>query len=79
MINVEKIQKQADEIVAQLSEVLENFDLETEEEYHILETKNVLRDDDEAFLDESFKNDALNVAPKVKDGSIVVEKSKWSQ
>lgn len=48
MIDVEKIQKQADEIVAQLSEVLENFDLETEEEYHILETKNVLRDDDEA-------------------------------
>lgn len=78
MIDVEKIQKQADEIVAQLSEVLENFDLETDEEYHILETKNVLRDDDEAILDESFKIDALNVAPKVKDGSIVVEKSKWS-
>jgi len=79
MIDIEKIQKQADEIVSQLAEVLENFKFENEGEYYILESKNVLRDDDEAVLDESFRTNALNVAPKTKDDSIVVEKSKWSQ
>ena len=79
MIDVEKIQKQAEEIVEKFSTVLESFELGNEEEYYILETKNVLRDDDEPISDTSFKNDALKIAPKTKDDYIVVEKSKWSQ
>ncbi|ABR55342.1 Asp-tRNA(Asn)/Glu-tRNA(Gln) amidotransferase, subunit C, putative [Methanococcus vannielii SB] len=79
MIDIEKIQKQAEEIVSKLADVLENFKFENEGEYYILESKNVLRSDDEAVLDESFKSNALNVAPKTKDDVIIVEKSKWSQ
>ncbi|MCS3901112.1 Asp-tRNA(Asn) amidotransferase subunit GatC [Methanococcus voltae] len=79
MVEIEKIQKQANEIVEKFSEVLENFSLDVEEEYYILENKNVLREGDEAILDPSFRENALKVAPKTKDGSIVVEKSKWSQ
>jgi aspartyl-tRNA(Asn)/glutamyl-tRNA(Gln) amidotransferase subunit C len=79
MVDVEKIQKQAEEIVEKFSTVLESFDLENEEEeYYILETKNVLRDEDIPVIDTSFKNDALKIAPKTKDDYIVVEKSKWS-
>ncbi|MDK2790835.1 MAG: aspartyl-tRNA(Asn)/glutamyl-tRNA(Gln) amidotransferase subunit [Methanothermococcus sp.] len=79
MVDVEKIQKQAEEIVDKFSKVLESFDLGDEEEYYILETKNVLRDDDEPSIDPSFRDNALNIAPKTKEGYIVVEKSKWSQ
>ena len=78
MVDVEKIQKQAEEIVEKFSTVLESFNLENEEEYYILETKNVLRDEDIPVIDTSFKNDALKIAPKTKDDYIVVEKSKWS-
>jgi len=78
MVDVEKIQGQAEEIVEKFSTVLESFDLENEEEYYILETKNVLRDEDIPVIDTSFKNDALKIAPKTKDDYIVVEKSKWS-
>jgi aspartyl-tRNA(Asn)/glutamyl-tRNA(Gln) amidotransferase subunit C len=78
MVDVEKIQRQAEEIVEKFSTVLESFDLENEEEYYILETKNVLRDEDIPVIDTSFKNDALKIAPKTKDDYIVVEKSKWS-
>ena len=78
MVNVEKIQKQAEEIVEQFSTVLESFELDGEEEYYILETKNVLREGDIPNLDTSFKHDALKIAPKTKDDYIVVEKSKWS-
>ena len=78
MVDVEKIQRQAEEIVEKFSTVLESFDLENEEEYYILETKNVLRDEDIPVIDTSFKNDALKIAPKTKDDYIAVEKSKWS-
>ncbi|ABR56488.1 Asp-tRNA(Asn) amidotransferase subunit GatC [Methanococcus aeolicus] len=78
MIDIEKIQKQAEEIVEQFSTVLESFEIDSEEEYYILDTKNVLREDDISKLDTSFKHDALKIAPKTKDDYIVVEKSKWS-
>ncbi|AEH07232.1 Asp-tRNA(Asn) amidotransferase subunit GatC [Methanothermococcus okinawensis] len=78
MVDIEKIQKQAEEIVEKFSTVLESFELGNEEEYYILETKNVLRDDDEPVSDTSFRKNALNIAPKTKDDYIVVEKSKWS-
>ncbi len=79
MVDAEKIQRQAEEIVEKFSTVLESFDLENEEEeYYILETKNVLRDDDSSITNTSFKNDALQIAPKIKDDYIIVEKSKWS-
>ncbi|WP_292461009.1 Asp-tRNA(Asn) amidotransferase subunit GatC [Methanothermococcus sp.] len=78
MVDIEKIQKQAEEIVEKFSTVLESFEFGNEEEYYILETKNVLRDDDEPIMDMSFKKDALKIAPKTKDDYIVVEKSKWS-
>jgi len=79
MVDIEKIQKQAEEIVKQFSTVLENFNVNNEEEeYYILNTKNVLREEDIPKLDSSFKHDALKIAPKTKDSYIVVEKSKWS-
>jgi len=78
MVDVEKVQKQAEEIVERFSKVLESFQFENIEEYYILETKNVLREDDNPHIDPSFKREALKIAPKTKDDYIVVEKSKWS-
>ncbi|EHP86459.1 Asp-tRNA(Asn) amidotransferase subunit GatC [Methanotorris formicicus] len=78
MVNIEKIKKEADEIIEEFSKVLEGFELGEEETYYILDTKNVLRTDDEPSLDESFREDVLKIAPKTKDGYVVVEKGKWS-
>jgi len=78
MVDIEKVQKQAEEIVERFSKVLESFQFEDIEEYYILETKNVLRDDDNPHIDPSFKREALKIAPKTKEDYIVVEKSKWS-
>ena len=51
--------------------------MDEEETYYILDTKNVLRTDDEPSLDEEFREDVLSIAPKTKDGYVVVEKGKW--
>ncbi|GBF35922.1 MAG TPA: Asp-tRNA(Asn) amidotransferase subunit GatC [Methanothermococcus okinawensis] len=77
MVDREKVEKEAEEIVRRFSEVLERYSFEEVEEYYILECKNVLRMDAEPSVDPSFREDVLKIAPKTRDGYIVVEKSKW--
>ncbi len=77
--DMEKIKKDAEEIVSRFSQILEEFNLsEVEEELYILDVKNVLREDEVKIQDSSFRENALKIAPKVKDGYIVVEKGKWT-
>jgi len=77
MVDREKVEREAEEIVRRFSQVLERYSFEDVEEYYILDSKNVLREDEEPTVDPSFREDVLKIAPKTRDGYIVVEKSKW--
>ncbi len=75
---IEKIKKEAEEIVEKFSKVLEEFNLEMEESYYIIESRNVLREDNAVEADPNFREKFLKIAPKVnKEGYIVVEKGSW--
>ncbi|XRO74960.1 Asp-tRNA(Asn) amidotransferase subunit GatC [Methanocaldococcus sp. 28A] len=75
---IEKIKKEAEEIINKFSEVLEKFDLEMEESYYIIDSRNVLRDDEAIESNPGFREKFLKIAPKVnKEGYVVVEKGSW--
>ncbi|XRP97389.1 Asp-tRNA(Asn) amidotransferase subunit GatC [Methanocaldococcus sp. 16A] len=75
---IEKIKKEAEEIINKFSEVLEKFDLEMEESYYIIDSRNVLRDDEAIESNPEFREKFLKIAPKVnKEGYVVVEKGSW--
>jgi len=75
---VEKIKKEAEEIINKFSEVLEKFNLEMEESYYIIESRNVLREDEAVESNPEFREKFLKIAPKVnKEGYVVVEKGSW--
>ncbi|GEM_PF-2405237 len=75
---IEKIKKEAEEIINKFSEVLERFNLEMEESYYIIESRNVLRDDEAVESNPEFREKFLKIAPKVnKEGYVVVEKGSW--
>ncbi|HIQ31987.1 MAG TPA: Asp-tRNA(Asn) amidotransferase subunit GatC [Methanothermococcus okinawensis] len=77
MVDREKVEREAEEIVKRFSQILEKYTFEEVEEYYILEIKNVLREDEEPSVDPSFREEVLRIAPKTRDGYIVVEKSRW--
>ena len=75
---IEKIKKEAEEIINKFSEVLEKFNLEMEESYYIIESRNVLREDEAVESNPEFREKFLKIAPKVnKEGYVVVEKGSW--
>ncbi|AAB98231.1 conserved hypothetical protein [Methanocaldococcus jannaschii DSM 2661] len=75
---IEKIKKEAEEIINKFSEVLEKFNLEMEESYYIIDTRNVLREDEAVESNPEFREKFLKIAPKVnKEGYVVVEKGSW--
>ena len=75
---VEKIKKEAEEIINKFSEVLEKFNLEMEESYYIIDSRNVLREDEAVESNPEFREKFLKIAPKVnKEGYVVVEKGSW--
>ncbi|AIJ06401.1 aspartyl/glutamyl-tRNA amidotransferase subunit C [Methanocaldococcus bathoardescens] len=75
---IEKIKKEAEEIINKFSEVLEKFNLEMEESYYIIDSRNVLRDDEAIESNPEFREKFLKIAPKVnKEGYVVVEKGSW--
>ncbi|XRO76258.1 Asp-tRNA(Asn) amidotransferase subunit GatC [Methanocaldococcus sp. 10A] len=75
---IEKIKKEAEEIINKFSEVLEKFDLEMEESYYIIDSRNVLRDDEAIESNPEFREKFLKIAPEVnKEGYVVVEKGSW--
>ncbi|ENN96411.1 asparaginyl/glutamyl-tRNA amidotransferase subunit C [Methanocaldococcus villosus KIN24-T80] len=69
------MREEAEKIIKMFSEILEKYDLEIEESYYIIDEKNVLRDD--KAEPSNMREKILNIAPKVKDGYIVVEKGSW--
>ena len=75
---IEKIKKEAEEIINKFSEVLEKFNLEMEESYYIIDSRNVLREDKAVESNPEFREKFLKIAPKVnKEGYVVVEKGSW--
>ncbi|HIP84743.1 MAG TPA: Asp-tRNA(Asn) amidotransferase subunit GatC [Methanothermococcus okinawensis] len=77
MVDREKIEREAEEVLKRFSKILEQYSFQEVEEYYILEIKNVLREDSEPSVDPSFREKVLKIAPKTRDGYIVVEKSRW--
>ena len=77
---IEKIKKEAEEIINKFSEVLEKFNLEMEESYYIIDSRNVVRDDEATDSDPEFREKFLKIAPKAnKEGYVIVEKGSWAK
>ncbi|ADG13560.1 Asp-tRNA(Asn) amidotransferase subunit GatC [Methanocaldococcus infernus] len=71
----EKIKKEAMEIIEKFSSILEKYNLDEEESLYIIDKRNVLREDE--AKNPEFREKFLKLAPKTKDGYVVVEKGSW--
>jgi predicted Asp-tRNA(Asn)/Glu-tRNA(Gln) amidotransferase subunit C len=72
----EDIQKEAEKVLKELSEVLGDIDMP--ETYYVVDDINVTRRSKKATLDKKFIKQAKKNAPKMdEDGSFVMEIGKW--
>jgi predicted Asp-tRNA(Asn)/Glu-tRNA(Gln) amidotransferase subunit C len=72
----EDIQKEAEKVLKELSEVLGDIDMP--ETYYVVDDINVTRRSKKPTLDKKFIKQAKKNAPKMdEDGSFVMEIGKW--
>ncbi|WP_456471500.1 Asp-tRNA(Asn) amidotransferase subunit GatC [Methanocaldococcus sp.] len=74
-MDLERLRREALIIIEEFSKVLDKYNLDEEESLYIIDKKNVLREDKEEKT--NFREKFLKLAPKTKDGYVVVEKGSW--